>query len=502
MSKRAKVIAIALAAAVALVAAGAIAIPRMAHRQITVTAHFEDAVGLYVGNGVSVLGMPVGKVTSVVAKDSYVEVKLAIDDGVDIPADVQAVTVSNSILTDRVVELTPPYHGGAKLKNGDVLGLGRTRTPVEFDRTLAMMDKLGKALHGDPNGHGPLGDLVNLGAQITSANGPGIKATLDKLSQALRVGTDNGARSKKNIQAIITSVAELTQAAADNDAAIRQFGSNLRQLSDILADEDLGSGSTGAKLNQILAEAARLLERNREGLKGTFAGTRAITTSLTDNRRELAGDPRCGADGRRQHLQHHRPRRRQPSGAPAGRQDHLGQSVRQGNLQPHGPQTVGVRNGNAEGLWAGFRSDRNARPDGQWDQWSTMRASPIRHGLRGALAAGMIALLTGCAAGLDRLPLPAPEAGGQSYALTAVFSDALNLPAKAKVKLLRRRYRRSRLNPCAKLHRAGEYADPRRCPPARRCHRRTALGHTARRCIRCDQARSAPGFRCAPAARR
>jgi virulence factor Mce-like protein len=47
----------------------------------------------------------------------------------------------------------------------------------------------------------------------------------------------------------------------------------------------------------------------------------------------------------------------------------------------------------------------------------------------------MIALLTGCAAGLDRLPLPAPEAGGQSYALTAVFSDALNLPAKAKVKL-------------------------------------------------------------------
>ena len=27
------------------------------------------------------------------------------------------------------------------------------------------------------------------------------------------------------------------------------------------------------------------------------------------------------------------------------------------------------------------------------------------------------------------------RAGGQSYALTAVFSDALNLPAKAKVKL-------------------------------------------------------------------
>lgn len=47
----------------------------------------------------------------------------------------------------------------------------------------------------------------------------------------------------------------------------------------------------------------------------------------------------------------------------------------------------------------------------------------------------MIALLAGCAVGLDRLPLPAPEARGQNYAVTAVFSDALNLPAKAKVRL-------------------------------------------------------------------
>lgn len=289
MSRHAKVIAIALAATVVLVAVGAVAVvPRLAPRQLTVTAEFEDAIGLYAGNAVSVLGIPVGKVTSIVSKDSYVEVRLAIDEGVDIPADAQAVTVSHSILTDRVVELTPAYRGGAKLKNGDVLGLTRTRTPVEFDRTLAMIDKLGKALHGDDKGHGPLGDLVNLGAEITSANGPNIKATLDKLSQALRVGSDKGAHSKRNIQAIITSVAELSQSAANNDAAIREFGSNLRQLSDILADEDLGSGSTGAKANQLLAEAARLLEGNRDALNSTFTDARTMTASIVDYRRELA----------------------------------------------------------------------------------------------------------------------------------------------------------------------------------------------------------------------
>ncbi|OCB46197.1 mammalian cell entry protein [Mycobacterium vulneris] len=276
---------VALAGIAVLLAA--MVIPRSAGRSITVTAQFEDTVGLYAGNAVDVLGMQVGKVTGIVAKDNYVEVTLAIDEGFDIPADVQAVTVSKSILTDRHVELTPPYQGGAKLKNGDVVGLGRTRTPVEFDRTLAMVDKLGGALHGDDKGGGPLGDLVNLGSDITSANGADIKSTLDKLSQALRVGSDQGAQSKKNIQGIVSSLAELTQAATDNDTSIREFGSNLRQLSDILAAEDLGSGSTGAKVNQILAEASRLLEGNREGLKSTIADTRSITTTLIDHRREL-----------------------------------------------------------------------------------------------------------------------------------------------------------------------------------------------------------------------
>lgn len=290
MSRQIKVIGAVTAVAAILVAAAVVGVPRLVHPPMRITAQFDDAVGLYEGNGVSVLGMGVGKVTGIVSRGSYVEVTLAIDHRVDIPVDVQAVTVSNSILTDRVVELTPPYRGGEKLMDGAVLGPAgvRTHTPIEFDKTLRMVDKLGKALHGDDKGQGPLGDLINLGAGITSANGPNLKTTLDKLSQALRVGADKGARSKKSIQAIISSVAELTQAAADNDATIREFGSNLRQLSDILASEDLGSGRTGAKANQILAETARLLEGHRDGLKSTLTDTRAITATLTDNQRELA----------------------------------------------------------------------------------------------------------------------------------------------------------------------------------------------------------------------
>jgi virulence factor Mce-like protein len=55
--------------------------------------------------------------------------------------------------------------------------------------------------------------------------------------------------------------------------------------------------------------------------------------------------------------------------------------------------------------------------------------------VRCATAFGVIALLSGCSAGLESLPLSAPSAKGGSYSVTAVFTNALNLPAQAKVKL-------------------------------------------------------------------
>ena len=63
------------------------------------------------------------------------------------------------------------------------------------------------------------------------------------------------------------------------------------------------------------------------------------------------------------------------------------------------------------------------------------RPAARRGGFRCGIAAAMTMLLAGCATGLESLPLPAPGVTADSYSLTAAFSNALNLPAKAKVKL-------------------------------------------------------------------
>lgn len=63
------------------------------------------------------------------------------------------------------------------------------------------------------------------------------------------------------------------------------------------------------------------------------------------------------------------------------------------------------------------------------------RGGAVHRRCRAAAAAGLTVLLAGCATGLESLPLPAPGQAGDRITLTAVFANALNLPAKAKVKL-------------------------------------------------------------------
>lgn len=187
------VVGIALAAAAVLAVAGYYL--RSQLNVITVTAQFDSAAGLYENNVVAVVGMPVGKVTKITPKGGYVEVEFTVSKDVKIPADAYAVTISTSILTDRQIELTPPYRSGPVLANHTTIGLNRTKTPVAFDRVLDMLDKISKSLEGDGKGNGAIADLVNAGADIADGNGQQIKSALDELSQAFCGSARIAARS-------------------------------------------------------------------------------------------------------------------------------------------------------------------------------------------------------------------------------------------------------------------------------------------------------------------
>ncbi|OBG33026.1 mammalian cell entry protein [Mycobacterium alsense] len=255
---------------------------------ITVTAQFDSASGLYEGNAVAVLGMPVGKITKITAKGGYVEVQFTIARDVKVPADADAVTVSTSILTDRQIELTPPYHGGPIMENHDTIGLTRTKTPVEFSRVLAVLDKVTKSLEGDGRGGGPVADVLNNGTEVVDGNGGRIKDALNELSKALRLSSDGGAATRQQITTIVKNISTLFDAAAANDTKLREFASTIHQVSEIMADEDIGSGNTGRKLDQLVQRAGDLLDTNREAIKDALLHGNTTLKTVTDKRRDLA----------------------------------------------------------------------------------------------------------------------------------------------------------------------------------------------------------------------
>ncbi|MGD1256479.1 MCE family protein [Mycobacterium seoulense] len=255
---------------------------------ITLTAQFDSASGLYEGNEVAVLGMPVGKITKITAKGGYVEVEFTVDRHVKIPATAQAVTVSTSILTDRQIELTPPYHGGPTLQNHDTIGLPRTKTPVEFSSVLNVLDKVTKSLAGDGHGGGPIADVLGGGTEVVKGNGERIKAALGELSQALRLSSDGGAATREQITTIVKNISTLFDAVSANDAKLREFASTIHQVSQIMADEDIGSGSTGRKLDQLIQRAGDLLDANRDNIKQGVLNGNATLKMVTDQRRDLA----------------------------------------------------------------------------------------------------------------------------------------------------------------------------------------------------------------------
>ncbi|WP_370946117.1 MCE family protein [Amycolatopsis sp. cg5] len=264
--------------AVAAVATSSCAAVEAPH--ITVKAQFRDAVGLYVGNDVAMLGIPIGKVTKIEPRGMSVQVELELDADAKVPAGAGAVTVSPSVVTDRHVELTPAYRGGPTLRDGDLIPLERTRTPVEIDRVLKAVDTLA----GELTKTGVLKDATDVAADNLAGSGDKIRATVEALSGA--VDTMTGKRDA--LTGLIKNVDTLTKAAADNQAVITSFTQNLTQASELFAKDAPSLGEALTRLNGLLDEAVSLIGENRDTAQNTLRSLKITTGTLSDHTRQLA----------------------------------------------------------------------------------------------------------------------------------------------------------------------------------------------------------------------
>jgi phospholipid/cholesterol/gamma-HCH transport system substrate-binding protein len=249
-----------------------------------VTAEFDEAVGVYAGSDVRVLGVKVGTVDSVTPHGTHVTVRMTIDSDVAIPADAQALVVSPAVVSDRFVQLTPTYSCGPRLADGAVIPTSRTATPVELDQLYASLTELATAL--GPNGanaKGALSDLLNTGAANLGGNGRALADVIRQLGEATR--TLSG--SEGDLFGTVDNLQQFTTMLKDNDGQVRQVEQQLASVSDFLAQDRQDLAAALDQLATALAQVKDFIQSNRGRIKSNVDKLAEITQILVKQQASL-----------------------------------------------------------------------------------------------------------------------------------------------------------------------------------------------------------------------
>lgn len=250
-------------------------------RNIELTAYFDSVAGLYQGNDVAVLGMPVGRITEIHPEGQRVKVRFTVDKSVPIPKDATAAIVNTSIVTTRHLELSPVYAEGAQLHNGDTVA--QTKAPVEVAELFDSVNTLMKAFGGEGKGKGPLADFLGLADGITAENGQRFAEAVTQMSKAGKFASDNGGA----VVELIKMINNLTTKLVTNYPKMRAFSNSVTDVAATLDRQSPGLAAALADLNVMLRNTTEFLANNAGTIGVSTTKLAALAENLGDYSRQV-----------------------------------------------------------------------------------------------------------------------------------------------------------------------------------------------------------------------
>ncbi len=279
------VLAAGAAVVAAALAAGGVLIYQATHPGKQITAYFTEAIGVYPGSTVRILGVPVGRVDAVQPVGPQVKITMTINSGVAVPARADAMLVAPSVVSDRYIQLTPAYTGGPQLADGAVLPVARTAVPLEVDQVYASLAKLAGALGpSGANAHGALSSLIKTGAVNLAGNGRYLHDMITEfggLSKAL-------GGSAGNLFATIANLQQFTSMLKNNNGQVQLAEQQLAQVSAFLAGDRQDLSGAISELAVALGQVKSFIGSNRGLITANVGKLAAITSILVRERASLA----------------------------------------------------------------------------------------------------------------------------------------------------------------------------------------------------------------------
>jgi phospholipid/cholesterol/gamma-HCH transport system substrate-binding protein len=248
--------------------------------RVNVVAYFDNSNGIYVGDDVVILGVPVGKIEKIEPQPERAKISFWYDGKFKVPANAQAAIISPALVTPRAIQLLPAYNGGAALSDHAVIPLERTAVPVEYDDLRQQLEKLTQTLQPtQPGGVSTLGAFINTAADNLRGQGANIRESLIRISKVFSTLGDHS----DDIFGTVKSLAALVSALQDSTGILRQLNGNLSAVTGLLANDPNEVGNAVKDLNDVLGDVGSFVHDNRESLGTTSDKLGELSHTLVES---------------------------------------------------------------------------------------------------------------------------------------------------------------------------------------------------------------------------
>lgn len=249
-------------------------------RRIHLTAYFANSTGLYVGDQIRILGVPVGKIDSIEPRPGGAKIAFWVDDQYKVPANANAAIIAPSLVTVRAIQLTPAYKSGPVIADNAVIPQDRTAVPIEWDDLREQLRRLTETLQPtQPGGQSTLGQFVSTAADNLRGEGTNIRDTIIKLSQAFSALGDHS----QDLFSTIKNISILVSALQASTDLMRQLNQNLAGVTTVLSNNADEVGNAVHDINDAVDDVHSFATENKEALGTTADKLASVTTAVNQS---------------------------------------------------------------------------------------------------------------------------------------------------------------------------------------------------------------------------
>ncbi|ODQ94006.1 MCE family protein [Mycolicibacterium holsaticum] len=245
-----------------------------------IVGYFDNSNGLFVGDQVRILGIPVGRIDRIEPQPHRAEIHFWVDSRYPVPADVNAVILSPSLVTARAIQLTPAYTKGPTLQDHSVVPQDRTAVPIEWDDFRDQLERITEMLQ--PTGPGAtstLGSFINTAADNLRGQGSDIRQAVIQMSQAIAALGDHSG----DIFSAVRNLSLLVSALQGSTEVMQHLNQNLDAVTGRLTSNPGSVGAAVKDLSEVVGEVQTFVADNKETVGVASDKLAVVSQILTES---------------------------------------------------------------------------------------------------------------------------------------------------------------------------------------------------------------------------